>query len=154
MLECNNTMTYKQILETQGTLLCTIKGISMLPLLRQNKDVLIIEKKNPQRCKKYDVVLFSRKNGQYVLHRILKVQKNNYWIVGDNCISGEYIHEEQIWGVLISVVRNGKTISVKDFPYQIYVQTWCRFYPARFFLLRCRNYLYRLHHLRNCLIKK
>lgn len=144
MQECNNTMTFEQVLDTQGILIYTNKGISMLPLLRQDKDVLIIEKKEPHRCNKYDVVLFKRKNGQYVLHRILKVQKNDYWIVGDNCISGEYIHEEQILGVLTGIIRNGKTIPVTDFLYNVYVQTWCRFYPVRFFLLHCRIYTYRL----------
>lgn len=154
MLECNNTMTYEQILDTHGTLMCTIKGVSMLPLLRQNKDVSIIKKKELHCCNKYDVVLFKRKDGQYVLHRILKVQKNSYWIVGDNCISGEYVHEEQLLGVLISIIRNGKTIPVTALRYNVYVQTWCRFYPVRFFLLHCRNYAYQLVFLLKHYIKK
>ncbi len=154
MLECNNTMTYEQILDTHGTLICTIKGVSMLPLLRQDKDVPIIEKKGLHRCNKYDVVLFKRKNGQYVLHRILKVKKNNYWIVGDNCISGEYVHEEQILGILTSIIRDDKTLPVTSLLYNVYVQTWCRFYPVRFFLLHCRSYVYRLVFLLKRHIKK
>ena len=143
-MECNNAMTYEQVLDTQGTLVCTTKGVSMLPLLRQDRDVSAIAKNDAEALKKYDVVLFKRKNGQYVLHRILKVQKKEYWIVGDNCISGEYVQEEQILGVLTAIIRNGKTIPVTDLLYRIYVQTWCRFYPVRFFLLRCRKDTFRL----------
>lgn len=145
MKECNNT-TFEQVLDTQGVLVFTNKGVSMLPLLRQDRDLMIIEKKGADRFKKYDAVLFKRKNGQYVLHRILKVREKDYWIVGDNCVSGEYVCDDQILGILTSVVRDGNTISTSNLFYRIYVQTWCRCYPVRFFLLRGRNFVYRCYH--------
>lgn len=142
-----NHITFEQVLESQGRLVFTNKGVSMLPLLRQDRDLMVIEKKDDARYQKYDTVLFKRKNGQYVLHRILKVREQDYWIVGDNCISGEYVKDDQILGILTSVVRDGHTISTSDLLYRIYVQTWCRCYPVRFFLLHCRIRLHQCYKL-------
>ena len=56
----------------------------MLPLIRQGKDLLLIARKPEGRLSKYDVPLYRRDSGQYVLHRILKVRENDYVICGDN----------------------------------------------------------------------
>ena len=113
----------------------------MMPLLRENRDLTIITKKGPERCKKLDVVLFRRPHmkgrGAYVLHRILRVNEDGtYWIAGDNCVSGEIVSEEQIIGVLTAVVRDGKTIPVSDKKYLAYTHLWCDWYQGRFFILR------------------
>lgn len=139
-----STTTFKETLFENGYLVYTNKGVSMMPLLRQDKDLMIIEKKKEGQLKNHDAVLFLRGNGQYVLHRILKVREKDYWIVGDNCVSGEYVKEEQIIGVLTAVVRDGKKITVDDRKYRLYVWLWCNFYPVRFFLLRCKGLLYRV----------
>ena len=122
--------SFEEELEKNGSLVYTNKGRSMMPLLRQDRDLMVIEKKGPERCKKYDAVLFKRGN-RYVMHRILKVRENDYYIVGDNCRKGEYVREEQILGVLRQVVRDGKTISVEDPAYLRYVHLWCDAYPLR-----------------------
>ena len=57
-------------------------GISMLPTVIPNEDcVVLIEPKN---VKKYDLILFTRPNGKYVLHRIIKIKNGEYIIKGDN----------------------------------------------------------------------
>ena len=77
-----------------------------------------------------------------MLHRILKVNEDGtYWIVGDNCISGETVAEGQILGILTGVIRDGKPLDFASLAYRLYVNTWCRWYPVRFFLLRLRGYL-------------
>ena len=138
-----DTVSIKEELLRSGYIVYTNKGVSMMPLLRQDKDLMIIEKKKEGSLKKYDAVLFLRDNGQYVLHRILKVREKDYWIVGDHCVSGEYVREEQIIGVLTGVIRDGKRISVTDRKYRFYVWLWCDFYPVRFFLLRMKSLAYR-----------
>lgn len=139
--------TFEEQLEQTGHLVFTNKGTSMLPLLRQDRDLMVLEKKGAERCRKFDAVLFKRDNGQYVLHRILKVRPADYWIVGDNCFTGENIREDQILGVLTAVVRDGTNIPVTDRRYRAYVHLWCDCYPVRFFLLRCR-------HLAGALLRK
>lgn len=119
-------------------------GDSMMPIIRQNRDLLIIEKVNG-RLKKYDVPLYKRDSGQYVLHRILKVRKNDYVICGDNRWNKEYgITDRHIIGVLTGIVRDGKTISVKDKKYRLYVHLRCDLFYVRAFILRVKKYLKRL----------
>ena len=139
-MEC--TKTFLQILQETGCLIYTTRGVSMRPLLRQGKDVVVIETpKGP--CKKYDTVLFLRPNGKYVLHRILKDFGDQYWIVGDNCVSGETVRRDQIIGVMTSVKRGRRTIRVTDWHYRLYTHIWCDIYPVRFFLLRIKNFVWR-----------
>ena len=129
--------SFEEELEKNGSLVFTNKGVSMMPLLRQDRDLMVIEKKGPERCKKYDVVLFKR-GQKYGLHRILKVREQDYYIVGDNCRKGEYVKDEQILGILTQVVRDGKTITPDNIGYKLYVHLWCDFYPVRVFLLRTK----------------
>ena len=132
--------TFEQELNEHGNIIYTNKGVSMLPLLRQGRDVMCIEKRTDCRCKKYDAVLFKRDNGQYILHRITKVLDGGYFIIGDNCYTGEYVREEQILGILKSIRRDQKTIHVTDFSYQCYVHIWR---PLRMAYLRARRCYYR-----------
>ena len=61
--------TFEQELERKGNITYTCQGFSMLPLLRQQRDLFTITKKQ-DRCRKYDVALYKRADGAYVLHRI------------------------------------------------------------------------------------
>lgn len=138
-----NKSTFEEEIARMGKLIYTNVGDSMMPIIRQNRDLLIIEKVNG-RLKKYDVPLYKRDSGQYVLHRILKVRKNDYVICGDNRRQKEYgITDSHIIGVLTGIVRDGKTIYVNDKKYRLYVHLWCDFFPIRALILRAKNYLKR-----------
>ena len=76
--------TYEEQLQQHGSLVYTNVGDSMLPLLREHRDLLIIEKRPEGRCKKFDIVLYRRPSGKHILHRIIKVRKDEYIIAGDN----------------------------------------------------------------------
>ncbi len=132
--------SYEEELEQKGKLVYTNVGSSMLPLLRQRRDLVIIEKRPVGRCKKYDVVLYRRPSGQHVLHRILKVRKNDYVICGDNRRVREFgVPDEWIIGVLTGVVRDGKQIHVTDWKYRLYTHLWCDFFWIRAALIWGRN---------------
>lgn len=136
--------TYEDELQKNGKIIHTNVGVSMMPLLRQNRDVMIIERPNG-RLKKYDVPLYKRKNGQYVLHRILKVRENDYVICGDHCVKREYgITDKDIIGVLTGVIRDGKTITMDNLGYKFYYHLWCDFFYIRVFLLKVRFFLGRV----------
>ena len=87
-------MTFEEVLAQNGKLAYTNVGISMMPLIREGRDVMMIEARETAAIRRYDAVLFRRPGvtgrGAYVLHRILKILPDGkYWIVGDNCTSGE-----------------------------------------------------------------
>lgn len=64
------------------------KGTSMLPLIRQGKDSVILVK--PGLLSIGDIVLYKRKNGQFVLHRIVKMNVDSLVLCGDNQTDLEY----------------------------------------------------------------
>ncbi len=140
------TSTFEEQLEKNGKLIYTNKGDSMMPLIKQGRDLLIIEPVQG-RLKKYDVPLYKRDNGQYVLHRILKVRSNDYVICGDNRWSKEYgISDRHIIGVLTGIVRNGRKISVKDLKYRLYVHLWCDLFIIRAPITRVVSKIKRMRH--------
>lgn len=158
MSEINNrgpeteTVTFEELLDKKGVFAYTNVGVSMLPLLRQRRDIIEIRKKQG-RCKKYDVVLYKRGN-KYVLHRILKVRENDYVIVGDHCIRREFgITDDQILGVMTRVIRDGKSIYPTDWKYRLYVHLWCDFYPVRALILYVKSVLRAVGHRLKKLIK-
>ncbi len=132
---------FEDILERDGILVYKTKGYSMRPLLRENRDIVIIEKKQPgKRLNKYDVALY--KTGEkYVLHRVVGVRYDGYDIRGDNTFRLEDVHDEEIIGVLKNIQRNGKTINVSDKKYMRYVRFWNCVYPVRNFLHKGRKAL-------------
>lgn len=126
--------TFEEELKEKGVLVYTNVGTSMRPLIRQGKDVMIISSldKLGRDLRKMDVPLYKRKNGQYVLHRIIKVNKDGYVIRGDNTYSNEYgVTDSQILGVLSGVIRNGKEIGVNSFWYKVYSYFWLYTYYIR-----------------------
>jgi len=131
---------FEDVIERDGRLVYTNVGDSMRPLIRQDRDILIIEKYEG-RLKKYDVPLYKRDSGQYVLHRVLKVRENDYVICGDNRYYKEYgITDRHIIGVLTAVVRNGKEVPITDWRYRIYVHLWCDFFPIRALILKAKHF--------------
>jgi len=135
---------YEDILNKEGVLCTTNVGFSMMPLLREKRDVIVI-KPADRAYRKLDVVLFKRPGvegrGAYVLHRILKVLPGDkYWIVGDNCIGGEVVEEENILGILTGIRRGTEDYDLSSFRYRMYLTFWVRPYRVRFLTLRGRTF--------------
>lgn len=131
--------SFEEILEHDGVLIYANVGDSMLPLIRQGRDLLVIRKLSGKPGK-YDVVLYKRDNGQYVLHRIIKRRKQDYVICGDNRYVKEYgITDRHIIGILTAVIRDGKEISISSRRVRFYSCLWCGLFPIRSCLLWFRH---------------
>ena len=59
-------------LSAGGSVRFSPHGTSMLPMLKDGRDQVVLSPL-PDKLKKYDLPLYRRENGQYVLHRIVKV---------------------------------------------------------------------------------
>jgi len=132
-------MNFEEVLDRYGELVYPNKGTSMMPLLREGRDLMVIKKRPDGRCQKLDAVLFKRDNGQYVLHRIVRVRESDYLLCGDNQIVREPVREEQILGVLKAVRRGKRTIDVHSLGYRTYVRLWTIGYPLRYVYIRLRT---------------
>lgn len=109
-------------------------GISMEPMLRQHRDIVII-KRIDHKLKKNDVPLYKRPGrDKLVLHRILKVTENGYVIRGDNLYIKEYdVKDGDIIGVLKAFYRDGKYYDCeKSRKYKTYVFLMRTSYPLRY----------------------
>ncbi len=130
----------EQFLEKNGTLIYANTGRSMLPLLREGKDLFTVKKKGEERCRKLDVVLYKTSQSRYVLHRIIKVRENDYVILGDNCVNIEYgITDRDILGVMTAYTRGKKTKSTDSFSYRVYSVVWNAWRPLRRFLKKIKR---------------
>ena len=100
------------------------KGISMLPMLREGIDTVTLSAITDT-VRKYDVLLFQRDDGKYVLHRVISVGET-YTFIGDNQFNKERgIRKDQLISIVTSFTRNGKDISVHAFLYKLYCVFWC-----------------------------
>lgn len=129
---------FEDILARDGKLVYTGKGTSMLPLLRQHRDLVIIE---PPRgpLRKYDIPLYRRDTGEYVLHRVVQVRRDGYVLCGDNQWRREFgITDRHIIGVLTAFVRDGKEIPVTGWRCRLYAHLWCDAFWLRAAILWCR----------------
>lgn len=125
-------MTYEEYLDKNGSLTYTNVGVSMMPLLRQGKDLFTVTKKTERRCRVGDVVLYRRPPDKYVLHRVIAVRPKDYVILGDNCVGKEYgIKDSDILGVMTGFVRNGREYTVNDKAYKLYSAYILNLMPVR-----------------------
>lgn len=132
--------SFEEQLNKTGTLVYYNVGDSMLPLLKENRDLMVLSvPKRP--IKKYDAILYKRDNGQYVMHRVIAIRKDGYVLCGDNRFVKEYgVKPEQVLAILTSVLRKGKSVSVDTAQYKLYVHLWCDFFVVRAFILRVVHY--------------
>lgn len=125
-------MTYEEYLEKNGEMIYRNRGVSMLPLLKEGRDLFKVCKKGAERCSKYDVILYRRPPESYVLHRVIKVCGSGYIVLGDNCVNKETgITDDDIIGVMTGFVRKGKEHSTEETWYRLYSRLIVLTYPVR-----------------------
>lgn len=137
----------EELLKT-GKLIYPIRGVSMLPMLRQNSDCVVIKKATYEDVKPMDVVLYYNPDRDvYILHRLLWKERDhgmNYaMILGDNCISLEKVPEDWIIGRLTSFFRGEKEVLITSREYQLYVSTWAKPWKMRVTALKVKNQVHR-----------
>ena len=120
-------------LREHGTYASTTRGVSMEPLFRTGRDVIILEVPKGE-LSRFDVALYKSRAGAYTLHRVVAVKEDEYLIRGDNTYVLEHISKDRILAVLTEFNRRGKKYTVKDRRYRIYVRVWCFIYPVRYVL--------------------
>ena len=103
---------FESVLEKDGELFFTNVGYSMYPLIKQREDILHIIKTDDY--KRGDIILFKSNVDHYVLHRILKIKKDQIITAGDyNYFKDQPITREQVLGKLVTIKKkDGKEIDL------------------------------------------
>ena len=96
-------------LEAGGSVTFNPKGTSMLPMLRDGDDTVVLSKPKG-RLHLFDLPLYRRKDGSYVLHRVVNFGSDgSYTMCGDNQFAVEKgITDDNVIGVVTAFYRKGK----------------------------------------------
>ena len=129
--------TIEEVLARDGIIVYKTRGVSMEPMLRQNRDLVTIRVPDC-RLKRFDIALY-RRGDDHVLHRVIKVKEDYYIIRGDNTFSLETVPDDDVIGVLTGFIRKGKEHSVTERGYRFYARIWNGIYPIRSCWVRLRR---------------
>ena len=123
----------EEVLEKEGKYVGPTVGVSMLPMLKNRRDTIVVRPKT-EKLKPLDVALY-RRGDAYVLHRVLIPTEKGYIIRGDNCYSDEIIPEEDVFGVLTEFFRKDKHYFCTDEKYLKYAKRRVKTYKFRRFFV-------------------
>lgn len=118
-------------------------GVSMLPMLRMEKDSVELAPL-PEKLKKYDLPVYRYPSGKYVMHRVVAVKDTHYVCLGDNTWRYETIYPEMLIGVVSAFKRGDKRIEVDALGYRLYSRIWVALFPLRKCLHCFKRWLRRL----------
>lgn len=115
-----------EILLAQGQtdLPLVITGHSMHPFLVNGRDTVFLSPlvDAPRRG---EMVLYRRDSGQYVLHRVYRVQKDGYTMVGDGQSRTEKgVRHDQMIATVHRVMRKGKLLQKGSFLWWVFEKPW------------------------------
>lgn len=123
--------TIESQLAAEGFYVSTTVGVSMRPMLRNRRDRVIIRPVGEGRLSKWDLPLYHRPDGKYVLHRIIDVKEGYYVIRGDNTYIKEIVPDEWIVGVVTEFYRGKRHVTADNKAYRRYAAFWHAIYPLR-----------------------
>jgi len=97
-------------------------GQSMLPTIVAGEDSVELSKPD-EKLKKYDIVLYKRDNGQYVLHRLLKEHGEYYDMCGDNQLEIEKnVRKSDVIAVATAIYKGDKCIKTDSMEFIKYAK--------------------------------
>lgn len=128
------------VLRREGVFVSTTVGISMVPMLRNRHDTIVIRPLAPsERLHVGDVPLY-RAGERYVLHRVIAVHDGWYAIRGDNCVTTEQVRDDQILGRLVEFYRGRRHVVCDESRgYRAYWRAWLAVWPLRLCWKRLRH---------------
>ena len=115
----------------------------MYPLLRNERDQVILAPCTAGEIRKMDVVLF-RYRGIHVLHRVIHREGDRLWLQGDGiCASCETCTTADVVALLQRVVRpSGRELEVKGWRWRLASRLWRGIGPLRLLFLRLASHQY------------
>ena len=109
-----------------GYAVVPITGTSMLPLLKEGRDLVELESCSQERLKKGNVVLYKKNDGTLVLHRIIKTENREFFtVLGDHQFNNdERVNNNQIIAVACGFFIKGRYVNEKTRWYRLYKKIW------------------------------
>ena len=134
---------YRHLLNDENitALPLVISGNSMSPFLVHGRDTVYLSRLD-RPAKRGDVLLYKRESGAYILHRVYKVEKDSYTMVGDAQTQLEQgIRQDQIIAIMTSALRKGKLQKKGSFWWGFFEKLWIRIIPLRPIFTKIYTYI-------------
>jgi len=121
------------------------RGTSMRPMLREGKDSVALVR--PDAPRKREIYLYRRASGQFVLHRLMRVEKDGtLTFCGDNQLLLEHgITSDVLIARVEAYYRGQKRISMRALRQRLYAALYC-FWPYRWLRYLPRRVIQKLFH--------
>lgn len=125
----------------------TARGYSMRPFIEHDRDILIFGAL--QTVKVGDVVLAELSPGQYVCHRVWKIQGDSVTLRGDGNWPGtETCRCDDLRASLVAIERKGRTYTLATSRvWRIYSAAWTFLLPLRRYLLAIHRRIIKLNNI-------
>ena len=119
-----------------------LKGHSMFPLLRNGKDVVVLQPCTYDTLKVMDVVLF-RYRGKHLLHRIIRIERDTLYMQGDGVlVNEEKCTASDVVGKVCMVIRpSGVEIPTSGWRWRLPSILWRKTGVLRGYLLRVLRHM-------------
>ena len=114
----------ERLLGEGGDVMIIIRGNSMQPMLRDGRDRVVLRRYEGDEIRVGDVMLF-RYRGEYVLHRVVKVDGERILFAGDgNYKFYEQATTEDIVARMVAYVKDGRRVECSDEEWLRYSRVW------------------------------
>lgn len=134
-----------EILEHGQNARISISGNSMYPFLRDSIDSVELTKGSFEQLSRGDIVMIQRSDSYYVMHRIIRRDKDCFFMVGDaqQWVEGP-LYPEQLVAIVTAIWRKDKRIPCSNKWWRLLSWFWLYLRPFRYFILRVRRKLYNM----------
>ena len=142
---CDLYPLIEEVISSGGEFRMYPRGVSMLPLLTQGEDSVVLVSLGDV-CVN-DMILYRRDSGQFVLHRLIKIEGDEYIMCGDN--QGELekgIKRENLLAKVKYFYNKDKKVTLDSADYQKYLKKLPRrrkWLKLKGFLIRVRNKIFK-----------
>lgn len=107
-----------------------VTGASMTPFLHPGDTVSLAAVAPPLR--RGDILLYRRKNGQYVLHRIVKIKRDGSLVMlGDGQTEREMLTPDAVCARAVRVLHKGNPLTPKSLRWRFFATVWIYMVPLR-----------------------
>lgn len=112
----NRAKAIKMFMSIKGYVWVRISGISMHPVLQDGVKVKIVPS---SQYEVGDILVYGYKSEGYLVHRLLKIEKNRYFCKGDNSFRIEIVTMQQIIGKVMIMEDANNDAAFADFSLKI-----------------------------------
>lgn len=129
-MEPGEALVYKGLESLkEGKIVCVApQGISMLPFINGDGDMVLLMKKDMVEVG--DIVLVEY-HGKHILHRVYAIEGERITLMGDGNLEGtEQVATDEVMGTVVEIVHDGRHRKPKK------AWLWRKLLPARRLLLK------------------